>query len=69
VGHRGQERRPGKLSGLEAFKQRYPKARVWLVGGGGVDLEEFFLRPATDWLRDFPTFQTCAAAWPRSGGV
>jgi len=42
--------RPGKLSGLEAFKQRYPKARVWLVGGGGVDLEEFFLRPATDWF-------------------
>jgi predicted AAA+ superfamily ATPase len=42
--------RPGKLSGLEAFRQRYPKARVWLVGGGGVDLEEFFLRPATDWF-------------------
>jgi hypothetical protein len=38
------------LSGVEAFKQRYPKARVWLVGGGGVNLEEFFLRPATDWF-------------------
>ena len=24
--------------------------RVWLVGGGGVDLEEFLLRPATDWF-------------------
>jgi hypothetical protein len=22
----------------------------WLVGGGGVDLEEFLLRPATDWF-------------------
>jgi hypothetical protein len=32
------------------FRQRYPKARVWLVGGGGVNLEEFFLRPATDWF-------------------
>jgi uncharacterized protein len=42
--------RPGRLSGVEAFKQRYPKARVWLVGGGGVELEEFFLRPATEWF-------------------
>jgi hypothetical protein len=42
--------RPGQLSGVGAFKQRYPKANVWLVGGGGVNLEEFFLRPATDWF-------------------
>jgi hypothetical protein len=29
-------------------------ARVWLVGGGGVDLEEFFLRPARDWFAWLP---------------
>ena len=26
----------------------------WLVGGGGVDLEEFFLRPARDWFAWLP---------------
>ncbi|MBN2576776.1 MAG: DUF4143 domain-containing protein [Deltaproteobacteria bacterium] len=43
--------RPGKLFGMAAFRKRYPKAEVWLVGSGGVPLAEFFSRPATDWFR------------------
>lgn len=42
--------RPGKTSGLEAFRKRYPQAKVWLLGGGGLKLEEFFARPAPDWF-------------------
>ena len=42
--------RPGRLSGIATFKQRYPGAQVWLVGGGGVDLADFFTRPATEWF-------------------
>lgn len=42
--------RPGKSSGLEAFRKLYPQARVWLLGGGGLKLEEFFARPAPDWF-------------------
>jgi phosphatidate phosphatase APP1 len=43
--------RPRKLSGLEAFRKRYPKAKVWLVGANGIKLEEFFERPAVEWFR------------------
>lgn len=42
--------RPRKTSGLSAFRKRYPEARVWLVGEGGLPLSEFFARPATDWF-------------------
>jgi predicted AAA+ superfamily ATPase len=42
--------RPGKTGGLEAFRKRYPQSKVWLLGGGGLKLEEFFARPATDWF-------------------
>ncbi len=42
--------RPGKPNGLVAFRKRYPQAKVWLLGGGGLKLEEFFSRPATDWF-------------------
>ena len=42
--------RPGKWSGVSAFKKRYPKAQVWLVGADGVKLEEFFRRPALEWF-------------------
>jgi hypothetical protein len=42
--------RPGKWSGVSAFKKRYPKAQVWLVGADGVKLEEFFRRPAFEWF-------------------
>lgn len=42
--------RPGKLSGIAAFRKRYPKANVWVIGEGGIRLEKFFERPALAWL-------------------
>lgn len=43
--------RPGKLSGVVAFRKRYPKATVWIVGSGGIPLEDFFGREAREWFR------------------
>lgn len=43
--------RPGKTGGLEKFRRRYPMAKVWLIGGGGMPLEGFFARPAADWFK------------------
>lgn len=34
----------GKLSGMESFRRRYPEARAWVIGSGGIALEEFFAR-------------------------
>lgn len=42
--------RGGKTSGLEAFRSRYPEARLLVVGGSGIPLEEFFTTPAELWL-------------------
>lgn len=42
--------RPGRLSGLAAFRKRYPKAEVWLVGADGVPLPDFFARPPVEWF-------------------
>jgi len=42
--------RSGKTSGLTRFRTRYPEARVLLVGGQGIPLEEFFSRNAGSWL-------------------
>lgn len=42
--------RPGKLSGLQAFRKRYPRSKAWVVGSGGVRLEEFFGREAPEWF-------------------
>ena len=36
--------RGGKLSGLEAFRQKHPGARALVIGSGGIALEEFFGR-------------------------
>ncbi|MBI4026388.1 MAG: hypothetical protein HY360_15490 [Verrucomicrobia bacterium] len=33
--------RSAKLSGLTAFRRRYPRAEYLLVGGQGIPLEEF----------------------------
>ena len=45
----GTRARPGR--GLQAFKQRFPKARTLLVGGErGVPLNEFLAEPASHWL-------------------
>jgi predicted AAA+ superfamily ATPase len=43
--------RAEKASGVGAFHQRYPKAKIWMVGGTGVKLEEFFSRPALEWFQ------------------
>jgi len=42
--------RSGKQGGVEAFRQAYPKAKVWRIGADGLKLEEFFSRPATHWF-------------------
>lgn len=39
-----------KAPGLAAFRQNHPEAKVWLVGGTGVPLSEFFSRSAADWF-------------------
>jgi predicted AAA+ superfamily ATPase len=42
--------RPGRISGLSAFRKRYPKATAWLIGADGIGLEDFFNQPATHWF-------------------
>lgn len=42
--------RSGKASGLARFRLRYPEARVLLVGGAGIPLEEFFAKDVGAWL-------------------
>ena len=42
--------RSGKASGLARFRLRYPEARVLLVGGAGIPLEEFFAKDVGTWL-------------------
>ena len=42
--------RAGKLSGIGHFKKKYPKARVMLVGKGGVDIEDFMLGKPVNYL-------------------
>ncbi|MFZ9745143.1 MAG: ATP-binding protein [Opitutaceae bacterium] len=42
--------RPGRLSGMAAFRARYPKAGALVLGGEGIPLEEFFQRAATSWF-------------------
>jgi hypothetical protein len=37
-------------SGLAAFSDRYGDVRKLLVGGDGIDLEEFLLRPPADFV-------------------
>lgn len=43
--------RPRKLSGLDAFRVRYPKAKIWLLGSNGIKLEDFFNASALEWFR------------------
>lgn len=37
--------RQGKVSGLQAFKNEYKNARIRIIGGNGIPLEEFFTTP------------------------
>ncbi len=43
--------RHDKPAGLTAFRKRYPKAKVWLVGDTGIPLADFLSRPAQEWFR------------------
>ena len=42
--------RSGKVSGMEAFRARYPDARLIVVGGNGIPLHDFFSTPVEEWL-------------------
>ncbi len=42
--------RQGKVQGIAAFRRRYPRAQVWLLGAGGIKLQDFFERPAPEWF-------------------
>ncbi len=42
--------RSSKVSGQEAFRDRYPEARLIVVGGNGIPLQEFFSTPAEAWF-------------------
>ena len=42
--------RVGKVSGLNNFKQKFSKARLFIIGTGGIALEDFFTKPVTTWL-------------------
>ena len=43
--------RSGHRSGLQAFSDAHAPTRVLLVGAEGVPLDEFLVRPVTDWLK------------------
>jgi predicted AAA+ superfamily ATPase len=42
--------RPGRISGLAAFRARYPQSRTLLIGSDGIPLQEFFARPPSDFF-------------------
>jgi hypothetical protein len=42
--------RPMKSSGITAFRKRYPKSKVWLLGENGIALPDFFSRSAAEWF-------------------
>ena len=42
--------RSDRVSGLAAFRKRYPKSKAWLVGDTGVPLQDFLDRPAQEWF-------------------
>ncbi len=44
-------RQRAALPGMDAFAKAFRPHRKLLVGGGGIDLEEFFLTPAETWLK------------------
>jgi hypothetical protein len=40
-----------KVSGMTAFRKRYPKAKIWRIGATGIKLEEFISRPVIAWFQ------------------
>lgn len=41
---------PGKLTGINCFKKKYPAAQSLVIGSGGIPLEDFFSKPALSWF-------------------
>jgi hypothetical protein len=41
---------PGKLTGMTAFRKKYPSAKSFIIGSGGLDFSEFFSNPALKWF-------------------
>jgi len=44
--------RSGKVSGIDEFQRKYPKAKIVMIGRSGIPLEEFFLRPPEEWFNE-----------------
>lgn len=44
--------RTGKMSGMERFRSKYPKAKALVIGETGIPLEKFFSEPPHAWLQD-----------------
>jgi hypothetical protein len=44
-------RKKGTLPGIETFSKEFKVSRKLLVGGGGIDIEEFFLTPVEYWVK------------------
>ena len=42
--------RTGKLVGMELFRKKYPKSQGLVIGTGGIPLETFFSRAASEWF-------------------
>ena len=45
----GRKTRP--MSGLLAFERQFPRTQTLVVGTGGIPVEEFLCRPATEWFQ------------------
>jgi predicted AAA+ superfamily ATPase len=44
--------RSGKMSGMERFRAKYPRAKSLVVGGTGISLEKFFSESPELWLQN-----------------
>ncbi len=44
-------RKKGTLPGIETFSKEFKVTRKLLVGGGGIDIEEFLLTPVENWIK------------------
>jgi hypothetical protein len=42
--------RSARVSGLAAFRRRYPRSKAWVLGAEGIPLNDFFSRPALSWF-------------------
>jgi predicted AAA+ superfamily ATPase len=42
---------PGRIAGLDAFRKRFPRARILTIGTHGIPPEEFFSSDPAEWLK------------------